>query len=251
MDVAVVRDVFKTQPAAQLGGELHQLHPLSHRAKHWPDQAEEAHTAADPAVLQPHQGERQGETLGGYGGSVAVQPSGAGHPHGAAAGAPAGSERADHQPQPLRQLPYPQAGEEGDEDHPAGADRGLSPAGEGEGDAAHVLSGADQRPAPGRAAGPAVDGSGRGEADDYSEQVGEPDKRRAGGVRAQNAELGAHGGYPTAGGGSAGGGQEELPGQPVPVPVSQDGWDVEPGCHRADAQGAAAGGGDRRRGALP
>lgn len=89
-----------------------------------------------------------------------------------------------------------------------------------------------------------MDGPGRGKADHHGEQVGEPGERRAGGVRAQDTQLGAHGSNSPAGGGAAGGGQEEPPGQPIPVPVSKDGRDVEPGRHRADPQGVAAGGGD-------
>lgn len=94
-------------------------------------------------------------------------------------------------------------------------------------------------------------GPGRGEANDHGEQIGEPDQRGAGGIPAQDAELGAHGGHPAAGGGASGGGQEEPSGQPVPVSLPQDRRDVESGRHRAAPQVTAAGGGDRRRSEIP
>ena len=77
-------------------------------------------------------------------------------PCGAAGGAEAGGERAAHPVQPLRELPHPAQGQERD-DHPAAGEDRQIPSGSGEvRRPAHVLSGAVQRPAPGRTAGAPV-----------------------------------------------------------------------------------------------
>ena len=89
----------------------------------------------------------------------------------------AGGEGAADSVQSLRQLPHPQKGKGRDEDHPARASGGLPKRSRTIRRAAHLLSGADQRPAPGRAAGPAVGGLGRAKPHPNDKQAGDPSGR--------------------------------------------------------------------------
>lgn len=108
--------------------------------------------------VQRDQGKRQDAARVEAERQSAVQHLRAACPRGAAGGAEAGGERAAHPVQPLRELPHPAQGQERDDHSPTGEDRQI-PSGSGEvRRPAHVLSGAVQRPAPGRTAGATVGG---------------------------------------------------------------------------------------------
>ncbi len=70
-----------------------------------------------------------------------------------------------------------EAGKAGDEDTAGGQDRPVSGRSRTARTVGGILSGANHRPAPGRAPRPAVDGLGRGEHDHLRQQAGEPYQR--------------------------------------------------------------------------
>ena len=77
-------------------------------------------------------------------------------------------------------------GSEGNEGHPAGADRGLSTGGSRAERAAIVFSRADYRPASGRATGSALERSGPTEQKRLCDEVCQPAEWKTGGESAQD-----------------------------------------------------------------
>ena len=136
--------------------KLQEYHREPHRAGHRDGQAQAAHRHPDPEDVQRFQDQRAGAAVREKDRHDSVWKYGAAHPHGAVLGAEAGGQGEDHSIQSLRQLPYPAQREKGDGHHPAGEAGGISQRGGEVRRPAHVLSGAVQRPAAGRAAGPPV-----------------------------------------------------------------------------------------------
>ena len=84
------------------------------------------------------------------------------------------------------------------------------------------LSGTDHRPAERGVIGPPMDGLGCGEQNAFYHKAGKSNQRGAGGQSAQNTQLRANAGSPSAGSRPADCRAQKAPSQSVSVPIAQD-----------------------------
>lgn len=227
----MVRGLRRAPASGEHQGLLSELHQQPHHPPTGGHQAGQAYHDPDPEVLQRSPEERASTAVPAYPAEEQgpERPGGPRHPYLAEQLPGAGCFGAADSGEPCQGLQAAKDGEAGDEG-PAGREDPTLSDGSGQaGITGSLLPGTDHGTETGRAAGPSLDGPGRGEPNHLHHETGDPHQGRTGGEPAQDPQFHPRPAGLTAGGGVAGGGAQEAPGKSLHVPVAQDGRDVRSG----------------------
>ena len=224
MGADVVRGLRRAPHPVKHQSVLCELHREPHHPRNWGRPAGQADHHSDPTVLQrpPKEWTGSAQKLPAAERCQSQPQSGAGRPHAAAQlpGAGGGGAPAPRQPRPGLQAAA--VGKERNEDPAARENRPVSCRSGKTRIAGRFLSGTDHRPAERGTAGPPMDGLGCGEQNAFRHQAGKSNQRGTGGQSAENSQLRANAGSPSAGSRPADCRAQKAHSQSVYVSIAQD-----------------------------